>query len=473
MDTGFDWKEQKSTKNAKIIAEHDFVFNDNITANSPEDNPSQHVHGTLVLSTIAGTDEGNLIGAAFDAEFVLAKREDIRSETHAEEDNYAAALEWFESLGVDVATSSLGYSEFDPSETSYTYEDMNGKTTIVTRAAEIAFQKGMVTVTSAGNEGNSDWFFITAPGDGFNTITVGAVNSGNQVASFSSRGPTSDGRIKPDVCAMGVTVLAADARTNDYAYFSGTSLSAPITAGMCALLLSEFPYLTNKQLRQIVLESGDNIKTPDNEKGFGLLSALYAVTFPHIKKIGGKMYLVKKFYDPDGIDYSQITLKISAGSGNSNADLTADANGIAVYALPDSLLNQDISFTYSYKTSAGNWKKVPSSSAYTKSAGNILVKRYAEEVIYSFMPDKFKLSNAYPNPFNIETAIQFELPSPAKVTIKLYDILGRLVKTFVDTKLSEGYYKRSFRFSGMSSGVYLLNFRTGNNSEIRKLVLIK
>ncbi|RMG31275.1 MAG: hypothetical protein D6732_14940, partial [Methanobacteriota archaeon] len=256
LDSGFDWKNQKSTQNANIIDEYDFVFKDNITSNEAEDNPSQHNHGTLVLSTIAGMDEGNLIGAAFDAEFVLAKTENISSETHAEEDNYAAALEWFEALGVDISTSSLGYSEFDPTEFSYTYDDMNGKTTIVTRACEKAFQKGMVTVTSAGNEGNSAWHYITAPGDGFNTITVGAVNYDNILASFSSRGPTADGRIKPDIVTMGVSVFAADARLKDYAYFSGTSLSAPIAAGICALVLSEFPYLTNKQLRQIILEAG-------------------------------------------------------------------------------------------------------------------------------------------------------------------------------------------------------------------------
>src|SRR5690606_10589845 len=124
--------------------------------------------------------------------FLLAKTENIASEKHVEEDNYAAALIWMEERGVDITSSSLGYSDFDTGEGSYMYSDMNGNTTIVTRAAEEAFQRGVVVLTSAGNEGNKPWQYITAPADGFNIIAIGAVNNNNEVAAFSGRGPTYD-----------------------------------------------------------------------------------------------------------------------------------------------------------------------------------------------------------------------------------------------------------------------------------------
>lgn len=473
MDTGFDWKNQQSTKNLKIIGEYDFVFNDSLTSNEPEDNYSQHNHGTLVLSTIGGMDEGKLIGPAFNSEFVLAKTENITSETHAEEDNYAAALEWFESLGVDIATSSLGYSEFDAPEFSYTYEDMNGKTTIVTRAAEKAFQRGMVTVTSAGNEGNGNWFYITAPGDGFNTITVGAVNSDNIVASFSSRGPTADGRIKPDICAMGVSVFAADARFQDYAYYSGTSLSTPIAAGVCALTLSKFPYLSNTQLRQIILESGDNVKTPDNERGYGLLSALKAITFPHIKTEKGVEYIVKMFYDPNGFDPSEIQLNITVNGSEQNFSLTAKSDNVVVFPLTDEMINSDMTFSFMYKDLSGIWHRSPEGADYSKSANSNLIKHYTGEVIYSFVPDNYKLSNVYPNPVNGSANFEFELPQTAYVYITVYDILGRKVKEVINTKLSEGFYKRTIDLRGFASGVYLLNLRTENYFESKKFIYLK
>ena len=165
-----------------------------------------------------------------------------------------------EGYGVDVTSSSLGYSIFDPSTFSYTYRDMDGKTTIVTRAAELSFNRGVVTVTSAGNEGNFSWFYITAPADGINTLGIGAVDNNNEVAGFSSRGPSSDGRIKPDVAAQGVGVYGASAGIfNGYVYRNGTSVAAPIASGIAALLLSAHPHLLNSQVRNILFETSDNL----------------------------------------------------------------------------------------------------------------------------------------------------------------------------------------------------------------------
>ena len=252
LDTGFNWKNHESLKDATVVAEYDFIFKDEITANDSLDNLRQHDHGTLVFSIAGGFKEGSLIGSAFGSDFILAKTEDIRSEKHIEEDNYAAALEWMESYGVDITSNSLGYSTFDPQEFSYTYSDMDGKTTIVTKAAELAFRRGVVTISSAGNEGALSWRYITAPADGINTLGIGAVDNSNQLASFSSRGPSFDGRIKPDVVTQGVGVYCAAAGNfSGYITASGTSVSAPIASGVAALLLSAYPHLKNTQVRSI------------------------------------------------------------------------------------------------------------------------------------------------------------------------------------------------------------------------------
>ncbi len=242
LDTGFDWRDHESLVNRNVIAEHDFIFNDDNTADEPEDLPGQHAHGTTVFSVIGGFKDSVLVGPAFNSSFLLAKTEDIRSERRIEEDNYAAALEWMENQGVDITSSSLGYNEFE--DFAYTYQDMNGNTTICTKAANIAFDKGVITVTAAGNEGNSPWRHITAPADAFNIISVGSVTSDNGIAASSGRGPSYDGRIKPEVVAMGVSVFGAShTGFSNYGFSSGTSLAAPIASGVAALLLSAYPHL--------------------------------------------------------------------------------------------------------------------------------------------------------------------------------------------------------------------------------------
>ncbi|MBU1678293.1 MAG: S8 family serine peptidase, partial [Bacteroidetes bacterium] len=178
LDAGFSYKTHPAFTQLTVLDEYDFVYSDDDVSNDGDAS-----HGTAVLSLAAGFDEGELISPAFKSNYLLAKTEDIRTEKNIEEDNYAAGLEWMEAKGADIVSSSLGYSEFDSLQHSYTYKDMDGKTTVVARASNLAFQKGLVTVTSAGNEGNWPWRYITSPGDAINVITVGAVNSSNQIAS--------------------------------------------------------------------------------------------------------------------------------------------------------------------------------------------------------------------------------------------------------------------------------------------------
>ncbi len=281
FDTGFRLSHpalRHIDENRQLIAQYDFIQHDSVTSNQPGDAGNQDSHGTSTLSVIGGYLPGTIIGPAYAASFILAKTEKVDSETHQEEDNWAAAAEWASDLGADIVSSSLGYSTFDRGQTNYTYQDMNGKTTIVTRAANFLASRGVLVVTSAGNEGNTSWHYITAPADGFYVLAVGALTVNNELAGFSSRGPTSDGRIKPDVCGLGVGVFAA-VPPNGYSYVSGTSVSCPLVAGICAQILEKSPELDVNGMLYTMRSSGDNALRPNNDIGWGKVDALVAYQY--------------------------------------------------------------------------------------------------------------------------------------------------------------------------------------------------
>ncbi|MDZ7318387.1 MAG: S8 family serine peptidase, partial [candidate division KSB1 bacterium] len=276
LDTGFDYKYHEAFSQLRVKAEYDFINQDSVTTNEDKnkDASSQHNHGTYTLSAIGGFAEGRLVGPAYGATYLLAKTEVVPTETPIEEDYWVAGLEWLERLGADVVNSSLGYLDW------YTYENMDGQTAVTTIAADKAVLKGVVVVNSMGNEGNSSWHYMIAPADGFNVIAVGAVYSTGDIVSFSSRGPTYDGRVKPDVVAMGAGVHVAEASTVDsYRQISGTSLSSPLTAGVAALVLQAHPYLTPFEVRDALRNTADRVQMPDNDYGWGLINAQEAIFY--------------------------------------------------------------------------------------------------------------------------------------------------------------------------------------------------
>ncbi len=281
LDTGFN-TERSVFDSLTIIDEWDFINDDGNTANENNDVSNQHNHGTLVFSTLAGYDPGNLIGPAFDSEFLLAKTEDVPNESQVEEDNYVAALEWGEQLGADVMSSSLGYLDW------YSYCDMDGNTGVTTIAVDIAISLGMLCVTSAGNWGTAEpppnpcdtlYYYISAPADADSVISVGAVNSEGEIASFSSHGPTYDGRIKPEVCARGVSTWGVNANSDSYRTASGTSLSAPLVSGAAAVILSAHPDWTPMEVREAMMMTADNANSPDNDYGYGLIDVMAAIDY--------------------------------------------------------------------------------------------------------------------------------------------------------------------------------------------------
>lgn len=232
-------------------------------------------HGVKCFSTIAAITP-DYQGAATAANYYLIRSEEHQTESPKEMDNWVAAIELADSLGVDILSSSLGYAMFDDDRQTLSYADMNGQTTRCSRAANIAAEKGMLVIVAAGNEGNKAWHYISAPADADNILTVGAVNIHDSIAAFSSWGPTADGRVKPEVCATGSQTALINPTNNSVIYGNGTSFACPIIAGMAACLWSAMPHATNMEIRERIIQSADRYTQPHEQYGYGIPNAWQA-----------------------------------------------------------------------------------------------------------------------------------------------------------------------------------------------------
>ncbi len=262
VNTASAFDDVLSTDQVDLSVSFDFVSN--------QSNVFQyHDHGTRVFSTMAAFQEGVFVGGTLNANYQLYITEDVSSEHKIEEYNWLFAAEKADSLGVDIITSSLGYNTFDLPSVNYTQSDMDGQTAVITRAAQTAFERGMVIVSSAGNDGASAWGIITAPADAEDVLAIGNVNFAGTRASSSSKGPTEDGRIKPDVMAMGTSTAVINASGN-LTTSSGTSLAAPLAASLVAGVWQKYPELTNKELIDAVRASASQGASPDNLMGYGI-----------------------------------------------------------------------------------------------------------------------------------------------------------------------------------------------------------
>ncbi|MBA7584730.1 hypothetical protein ES708_26688 [subsurface metagenome] len=275
LDSGFDNLGHAAFDGTHISHKRDFVDGD--------DDPEGDDHGTEVLSVMAALDPDVMIGAAPYARYLLARTEIVEGnvELRIEEDHFIAGIEWADSLGADIVHSSLGYTTFDDG-TGYAKSDLDGNTALTTIAADIAVSRGMVVVTSAGNEGDESWYTITTPADGDSVFAVGAVGSDKEISSFSSRGPSYDGRVKPDFVALGEYVWVATAGgSRTYRFVNGTSYSAPLVSGGIALILEVNPEWTFQTLRSELIATADDlgIAGPDSLYGYGLFDALAASGF--------------------------------------------------------------------------------------------------------------------------------------------------------------------------------------------------
>jgi serine protease AprX len=275
MDAGFSFVDKLPVFdslriNNRILGTKDFV---DINGNVYE---KDH-HGMTVLSTMAGNIPDIYIGTAPEADYWLLRTEDANSEYIIEEDNWVSAAEYADSVGVDVINSSLGYSTFYDISENHSYNDLDGRTARISKAAALAARKGIIVVSSAGNEGTSQsWgYHITVPADADSILSVGAVDMNGRYADFSSRGPTYDGRLKPDVAALGYGTALATVSGN-IEPGNGTSFSSPIIAGMSACLWQSKPSMSNMKIISAIQKSCNHYYTPDIYTGYGIPNAVKA-----------------------------------------------------------------------------------------------------------------------------------------------------------------------------------------------------
>ena len=247
--------------NNQILGQRDFVDGDNWVLDA-------HSHGMTVLSILGGNLPNELTGSAPGADYWLLRSEDTGSEYRIEEENWISAAEFADSAGVDVINTSLGYSTFDDTLQNYTYKDMDGRTTRISRGAVMAASKGILVVVSAGNEGNKLWKYITSPADADSILAVGAVDAYGTLASFSSVGPSYDGRIKPDIAAQGLGTVAQG--LGGLIGCNGTSCSAPVISGLAACLWQANYQLSNIEIIEMIKQSSSQYQNPDTLIGYGL-----------------------------------------------------------------------------------------------------------------------------------------------------------------------------------------------------------
>jgi subtilisin family serine protease len=263
IDEGFRNVNRISAFSAlRLLGTHNVIVNGN-------DVFCKDDHGTKVLSCMAACLPGVMVGTAPEASYLLIKSEDSRAEYPIEEDYWAAALEYADSVGVDVIVSSLGYSVFNLQDTIYTPADLDGQTAFISRVAGKASEKGLLLFCSAGNEGSHPWGKITFPADASGVIAIGAINADKTRCSFSSTGFTADYRIKPDMVALGANVCVVGPE-GAVEYMSGTSFSTPTVAGLSVCLWQALPWLNAKEITALLLQTASQSQRPDVERGYGI-----------------------------------------------------------------------------------------------------------------------------------------------------------------------------------------------------------
>ena len=337
MDSGFPGVDvaqpfKRLRDNNQILGGYDYV-------NKSSNYYSGNNHGTFVLSSMGGYVDGQLVGTAPDAKYYLYVTEDAISavpynENPVEESNWVEAAEEADRVGVDIISTSLGYFGYDNPSYSHTYSDMTGNLAFASQGANIAFEKGIIVVASAGNEGQQAEPHVGIPAEAKNVIAVGAVKFDESLALFSSIGPSYDGRVKPDVMAQGQTVVLSDPFGN-IVTASGTSFSCPITSGMVACLWQALPGKNALQIKQLILESSDNFKEPAAKSrtqfGYGI---------PDFSVALNNGLSVSDFSETDFVVYPNPTNdSISVTLPNNS-----DGNAIAIYTiLGQKVLEQNIS----------------------------------------------------------------------------------------------------------------------------------
>jgi hypothetical protein len=484
LDTGFKLRHE-AFQHLDVEAQYDFIFNDDNPENEPGDSGSQHNHGTQTLSVMAGYAPGKLIGPAYAATFVLAKTERVFEEVQAEEDDFVRALEWADSIGVDIVSSSLGYYNW------YSFSDLDGNTAVTTIACDIAVSKGITVCSAAGNERNSSWGHIIAPSDGDSVIACGAVDASGAVAYFSSPGPSYDGRIKPDVSALGLwTWCAVPSDSLGYLQAIGTSFSTPLIAGACGLILQMHPAWGPMKVLEELREHASNAPTPDNDLGWGIIdtymSALDTAT-GIVESVSLEVGLfgttvVGSIFNNGSVGRTFQIERQRGRTGGGWEPVKVVSDGTVVPAGSSNEFEDRLkaSGAYQYRL------------RFTDDP--LLVTPWSNSVELVF---NVTLDQSRPNPFvagtHAEAVIPYSVggippdPNPgteppissySDIRMEIYDVSGARVRTLVEGIDSPGDYTvgwngRDDHNNPVASGIYFYRLRAAGQVLTRKLVFIR
>jgi hypothetical protein len=452
----------------QILATWDFVQNN---TNVNEDN----AHGMQCFSTVASYIPGTFVGSCPEANYLLLRTEDAPTEQIIEEYNWALGAEFADSAGVDVISSSLGYTTFDNPAFNHTYADMNGHTTIISQMADMAAKKGILVVISAGNGGDDPWKYISAPADADSVLTVGSVNNSGSISAFSSFGPTSDGRIKPDVVSVGDgTIISTVNGTIGNGY--GTSFSAPNIAGLSTCLWQLFPEFNNMKIITTLRKASDKLNVPDSQYGYGLpnmklatglLLADFSTMTASInnftttlnwnsKDVSGMRYEIERKLPGETV-YKKIHSFNATGNTfiNHNYEyidiINNSPSGIATYRIWEVIDTSTINF---------------SSFAIDSASVTLLVATSVNN-----LASDFKLIQVYPNPTHNSLTVKFtEQNSFKNLYLQIFNSAGQLVLVKTYNKPS-GNATLSLPVNNLPKGNYsLLVIKDGKRYAVKEFI---
>jgi len=453
LDSGFNLTHDVF-RDITVLLMYDFVDDDGDPSQQPWDPPGQSDHGTAVLSILGGYVDNNFCGGVPDASFILAKTEDISDEYPAEEDYWVQGLEWIELNGGDIVSSSLAYIDW------YTYEDLDGNTAVTTIAADAAASRGMVVYNSIGNSG-PDPGSLLAPSDGDSVFAVGAVDADADVTGFSSRGPTYDGRIKPDACALGENVSLAFQGTSEYSQGSGTSFAAPLVSSAAGALYGAHPEWSMIEIMEILRSTSSQSSCPDNNAGYGLIDAYAALKFHSVT--GSVRSSISGEYIPE------YPLTLTMG----DSSYMIETNRSGWFAFYPGELGE---FTFS--DGGGNGSVIPVTG--TLEAEGVEIEVFVDQTPCADPPSIF------PNPSTEGVYIGFDLAvGPVNAELTVFDLTGHMIYNSVKIGIGPGSFRaplpeEAFYWDGTcsdgspaASGLYIVSLRTGGTVHLLKCSLVR
>lgn len=491
LDTGFRWKFHESTKNANVLSEYDFINRDSVTGNEGGDVGSQDNHGSIVFSTVCGFQQDSLIGFAPQAQFLLAKTEDIPTEQHLEEDNYAAAVEWVEAQGGDIISSSLGYSNFNqPGEENYVFSDFDGKTTITAIAVNNAVRRGVVCLAAAGNEGirndSTPKITLLTPADADSIIAVAAVaQDGVTPATFTSRGPRGDGKIKPDIATQGVQVVCSSVSDSlALGAANGTSLATPLMAGATTLFLSVFPELRPWEIKKYLFETASNAEMKNDTLGYGVANLPAAMlkagtiisnavpTYP----VNDRQRVVVFIRSTTPILMAKITVQFS----RETFDYTLYPTGKPyqyVAEFPISRFEGKDAQAFVTVDDGKSSRRMPykTTSTFTISPNSVVFPCGIDPDALPYSPDLLSSVETIPNfveTSHDEVSIQMLLKVEGDISIKIYNTVGQLVYGIDSPSRSRGLNILTLTIANFPIGTYLVVAHYEGKTEFTRFIKI-